>query len=217
MAKEATARRRKPEKKVDFIKRNFETMTYREMSEHIGLSPSRIYEIAHHKLKLPPKERKVPTYPFKCEGCGKEEQRTSRRRAAVALCDECRPPVKPGIGKRAYLMRHATHQPWEKITTAVGSLSTQILCPVGAALCDPQGPALAGALSDHGRRGQTGRVDVQSTPISSRVEAGTTIGRFRIPPIRIGAIERMPSICARRERKSAPFARPRDRMRSKPG
>ena len=39
MAKEATARRRKPEKKVDFIKRNFETMTYREMSEHIGLSP----------------------------------------------------------------------------------------------------------------------------------------------------------------------------------
>lgn len=124
MAKDGRLNR--PETKRDFVKRNYETMSNRAIAATLGISMTRLYQIARYELRLPPKPKPVyETYDWACKGCGKKEKMTNKRKLERVYCDECKPARGRAIGQKAYMLRHATRQTWEAISVEVGSASTE--------------------------------------------------------------------------------------------
>ncbi len=106
--------------RLDFIQRNWTALSLRAMGRQLGVSPTRVRQLAAG-LGLKPRPP-VAVHPWECKGCGKQERRTGRKRAALAFCDACRPKAG-GIGPRAYHERHMTQKPWPEIAALTGSRS----------------------------------------------------------------------------------------------
>lgn len=121
-----SGRLNRPETKKEFVKRNYETMSNRAMAATLGISLTRLHQIARYELRLPPKPKPVyETYEWTCKGCGLKIEVTNKRKLERVYCDECKPAQGRRIGQKAYMLRHATRQPWAAIATEVGSLSTE--------------------------------------------------------------------------------------------
>lgn len=106
--------------RLDFIQRNWTALSLRAMGRQLGVSPTRVRQLAAG-LGLKP-HPPVAVHPWQCKGCGKQERRAGRKRAALAFCDACKPKAG-GIGPRAYHERHAMQKPWPEIAALVGSRS----------------------------------------------------------------------------------------------
>ena len=117
------------------MRKYWQTMSLRTMGRHLGISPSRILQIASTPDPeitpgsglceyLGPKPRPPPrTSLWQCKGCGKQEKRAGKRRARQAFCTNCRSRAG-SIGLHAYRMRYKTQKPWAEIAAAVRSQNT---------------------------------------------------------------------------------------------
>ena len=113
------AKPKMPANRDDFIRLNFADLSYREMAQALGISVSRVQQIALYKLQLGPKPARKPTLTHTCKKCGAQSVVHSRTAAERAYCADCK-PARTHKGKRAYHIRHAMQKPWEEIARLVG-------------------------------------------------------------------------------------------------
>ena len=116
------AKPKMPANRDDFIRLNFADLSYKEMAQALGISVSRVQQIALYKLQLGPKPDRKPTLTHVCKKCGAQSVVHSKTAADRAYCDACKPP-RTHKGKRAYHIRHAMQKSWEEIARLVGSSS----------------------------------------------------------------------------------------------